>query len=253
MDHAAYVAVIEEQSAAFTAAVTRPGALALKVQACPDWTVGDLVYHLGEVQVFWTLVLREGGGLPADDVVARAKDHGDDLLGWWRAGSAALVEQLRSTDPAAPSWCWWTPDRTTDALGAAWRQAHEALVHRWDAEQVVGALRPVSPELAADGVDEFVARYLTGGEWSGPSGVVVLRCDDAAPEWRFGCGDESAYQSGAPALLTGAHGATVETTTVTGAAEQLDLLLWRRARVHELEVRGDTALLDAFLDWTALD
>jgi uncharacterized protein (TIGR03083 family) len=248
-----HIAVIAEQNAAFTAAVTRPGALDRKVLACPDWTVADLVYHLGEVQAFWTLVLREGGGHPSGEAEAAARDHGDDLLGWWGASSAGLVEQLRRTDPSAPAWCWWNDERATDARDVAWRQAHEVLVHRWDAEQAVGMPRPVPPELAADGVEEFVARYLTGGEWSGPSGVVVLRCDDAAPEWRVGCGDESAYQSGAPCLITGAHGLTTETTTVTAAAEQLDLMLWRRAHPDELEVMGDRALLEAFLAWPTLD
>jgi Mycothiol maleylpyruvate isomerase N-terminal domain len=77
-----HIAVIAEQSAAFTDAVTRPGALDLPISSCPGWTVADLVYHLGEVQAFWTLVVRAGGELPDEDQERAARDYDDDLLGW---------------------------------------------------------------------------------------------------------------------------------------------------------------------------
>lgn len=250
-----HISAIAEQSAAFTDAVSRPGALDRKVPSCPDWTVADLVFHLGEVQAFWTLVLREGGSLPSDEAAAAAKDHGEDLLGWWRTSSAGLVEQLRGMDPGARSWCWWNAERTTDVAGVAWRQAHEAFVHRWDAEHAVDDVRPADPRLAADGVDEYVARYLTGGAWSGPSGVLVLQATDTPLTKRFGCGADSVDADGGPRELTGRHdgGARKPTTTVTGTAEQLDLMLWRRLQADPRHVHGDARLLDAFLSWPSLD
>ncbi len=249
-----HISAIAEQNAAFTAAVSAPGALDRQVPSCPGWTVADLVFHLGEVQAFWTLVLRAGGGLPSDADEAAAKDPGDDLLGWWRSSSAGLVEQLKGMDPTAPSWCWWNPSNSSDAAGVAWRQAHEAVVHRWDAEAAVGDVRPIDPALAADGVDEFVARYLVGGHWSGPSGVVLLRPTDVDSAWRFGCGSASLDPDGGPFRLPDDHdGPPVPTTIVSGTAEQLDLLLWRRIDADPAHIDGDAALLDAFLAWPSLD
>ena len=40
---------------------------------------------------------------------------------------------------------------------------------------------------------------------------------------------------------------------VTGSAEQLDLMLWRRLRPDDGQVEGDAELLAAFLAWPVLD
>jgi uncharacterized protein (TIGR03083 family) len=250
-----HIAAIEEQSAAFTEAVTRPGALERDVASCPGWTVHDLVYHLGEVQTFWTLILQAGGGLPGDDEERAAKDYGRDLMGWWRERSAGLVRQLRAMPKDAPSWCWWNDERRATAGDVAFRQAHEALIHRWDAENAVGAVRPTDPALAADGVDEFATRFLSGGDWSGPSGVLALRAADAGDsgyEWRFGCGSESPAEDGRPRWLVDKRARPLA-AVVTGSAEQLDLMLWRRIEPDPDRVEGDGELLAAFLAWPALD
>lgn len=249
MDH---VAAIEQQNTLFTDAVTRPGALKREVAACPGWTVADLLYHLGEVQAFWTLVLRAGGELPGDDEEKAAKDHGGDLTGWWCESSAGLVAQLRDTPTDAPCWCWWNAERRTTAGDVAYRQAHEALIHRWDAEHAVGAVRPTDPALAADGVNEFATRFLSGGDWSGPSGVLALRAADTGFEWRFGCGSESPSEDGRPRWLVDKRARPLA-AVVTGTAEQLDLMLWRRIEPDPGHVEGDAGLLTAFLAWPALD
>jgi hypothetical protein len=40
---------------------------------------------------------------------------------------------------------------------------------------------------------------------------------------------------------------------VTGSAEQLDLMLWRRVQPEADQVEGDAELLAAFLAWPGLD
>jgi uncharacterized protein (TIGR03083 family) len=249
MDH---IAAVEEQSAAFTDAVTRPGALARTVSACPGWTVRDLVTHLGEVQSFWTLVLRAGGELPGEDEARAAKDYGDDLLGWWRERSAGLVRQLREVPADSPSWCWWNDENRTTAGDVAYRQAHEALVHRWDAQHAVDVVRPTDPALASDGVDEFATRFLRGGDWTGPSGVLALRATDTGHERRFGCGAGSPSEDGCPRWLVDKRARPLA-AVVTGSAEQLDLMLWRRVQPEADQVEGDAELLAAFLAWPGLD
>jgi uncharacterized protein (TIGR03083 family) len=246
-----HIKAIAEQSAAFTDAVTRPGVLTRPVTACPGWTVSDLVRHLGEVQASWTLILRAGGARPDEDELRAAHDHGEDLMGWWRERSAGLVHQLSELAPGAPSWCWWNDERRATAADVASRQAHEALVHRWDAEHAAGSVHPTDPTLAADGVDEFATRFLSGGDWSGPSGVLALRAEDTGHEWRFGCGSAAPAGGGRPRWLVDKRALPLA-TVVTGSAEQLDLMLWRRVEPDPDRIEGDAELLAAFLAWPDL-
>lgn len=44
--------LVQDRSDALRAAAAQAG-LATRVPGCPDWTVSDLVAHLGEVQLFW--------------------------------------------------------------------------------------------------------------------------------------------------------------------------------------------------------
>jgi uncharacterized protein (TIGR03083 family) len=71
------------------------------------------------------------------------------LLGWFHAGAADLQERFRAADPGEPVWTW-----SADHSAGFWQrmQAIEAAVHRWDAENAIGAARPVDAALAADAV-----------------------------------------------------------------------------------------------------
>lgn len=243
-----YLAALEEQSAAFTTAVSQDGMLARPVPSCPDWTVADLVEHLGEVQNWWTWVVRAAGEQFDQDAARAAGKPDGDLLDWWLDRSAGLVAALRETAPDTPCWVWWNAERRSTTGDVAWRQAHEALIHGWDAARAAGASTGgmAEPALWADGVDEFIARYLDCGDrpWSGPPGVIVLRAVDAGREWRFGRGAASALDGGRPAPATADQPPSV---VVTGRADQLDLLLWRRVEADPEHVDGDADLLAAFL------
>src|SRR3712207_1775237 len=57
----------------------------------------------------------------------------------------------RSMQQTQPVWTW-SPERTT----GFWlrMQTIEAAVHRWDAENAIGAGQPIDAELAADAVGQ---------------------------------------------------------------------------------------------------
>jgi uncharacterized protein (TIGR03083 family) len=232
------IAVTEIHTHRFTAAAARPGALPLPVAGCPGWTVADLVRHLGEVQIWWRAALLAGGAAPDEQSVRPLRAPGSDLLGWFRERSAAFLATLRATPPAAPVWCWWNDRRQDTAAAAAWRQAHEAVVHRWDAEAALGTPTPIDPAVAADGIDEFAARMLPSIGWDGPSGVLELRAVDSDRVWTFTPG-RAAEPWPRPV-----------SATVTGPAESLYLMLWRRLPLGR--VVGDRRLAAAFLDWAQL-
>jgi uncharacterized protein (TIGR03083 family) len=240
-----HLAVVEEYGESFTEAVA--GNLGAPVPSCPGWTVDDLVAHLAEVQAWWTAVVLAKGAYPDEVAARRAADTGPDRVEGWREISARYVavqeDYLRVAGPDAPVWVWWNDEERDTAAALVSRQAHEAVVHCWDAQRAVGAVKSIPAELAADGVDEFLQRFLNGKEWEGGPVVLELAATDTGATWLLGT-DGSAR----PARL--AEGSP--DVRVSGTAEQLYLLLWRRLAVEDVTVTGDRAKVDALLGWPKL-
>src|SRR6478735_6718875 len=125
------------------------------VPGCPEWTAADLLWHLARVQWFWGTTIRTRPAAPEgddDDVAGPERPTSyDGLLAAYDEYSAALASELRDADPTEPAWSW----SSEQTVGFTYRrQAHEALIHRLDAEQTAGQVTPLDPALAADGVDE---------------------------------------------------------------------------------------------------
>jgi uncharacterized protein (TIGR03083 family) len=134
------LSLIEDRSAALRTAVAGAPVLA-PVPGCPDWSVHDLVAHLGEVQRFWAAVVAAGpaDGPPGDDVPGCTPD--DDLLAWSAGSTAMLIGALRQAGPDRGCWTWWTASGAPATSGAVARhQVQEAAVHGRDARR-----QPVTP------------------------------------------------------------------------------------------------------------
>lgn len=235
MEAREHLEAVRRESAAFAEAAER-GSLGVVVRACPDWTLADLVWHLGEVQWFWTRIV--AGELRGPDDVGPPPDRpvAEDLPEWFRGVSGELVRTLERADPGMRAWSWAGGEQDT-----AWfirRQAHEAAVHRWDAQAVRGDPEPIEPALAMDGVDEFLEWMLHPEELAG-AGTVCLRL--AAID----TGDERTVlvEDG---RLTEARDEVEVEATVRGTASDLDLLLWRRVPL-DLVVEGERGAVERFL------
>jgi uncharacterized protein (TIGR03083 family) len=229
-----YLDVITSESAALADAAERAG-LDAAVPSCPDWTVGELVGHVGQIQQ-WARVTVERR---ATERISRRDLPGPpaapELVGWFRAQAPALVAALQATDPDTPVWSW-----TDDTTAHFWyrRQAHEAAVHRWDAELAAGSAVALDTALAVDGIDECLGMLPSRGDRATGNGETVhLHCTDAAGEW----------------LVTMGAGSTVIERThakgdvaARGTASDLDLFVWGRVPQGALEVFGDAALLERF-------
>ncbi|MGZ4147428.1 MAG: maleylpyruvate isomerase family mycothiol-dependent enzyme, partial [Actinomycetota bacterium] len=141
------------------------GPLDAPVPSCPEWTLGDLVWHLAGVQFFWEQVVRTRATDRAG--IQEPLDRPDDELPpWFDEVSAGLVRALEDVEASARVWSWAGGEQ--DVAWVARRQAHEAAVHRWDAQRAIGEPTPIAPDLAADGIDEFF-------EWMiGPKDVATL-------------------------------------------------------------------------------
>jgi hypothetical protein len=146
----------------------------------------------------------------------------------------------------------WSGDRTVGFVRR--RQAHEALIHRIDAEITVGSRTPMDPQLSADGVGEALrVIYGSAPNWatfsSSGAGVVRLRAADTASTWLVSLGRLTGRDpvDGTPVdkarLRMADDGGAEVLATLTGSAADLDCWLWRRPLVATLERQGDPRLL----------
>ena len=130
-----------------------------RVPSCPDWDAADLLWHLADVQWFWASVVEDG--LTSEEVEHPARpDSSDELMAFARAQADRLHRVLAESAPEDEAWTW-SDDHTVGFIRR--RQAHEALIHRLDAELVTGTVTPLDPDLAADGVLECLG-VMYGGQ-----------------------------------------------------------------------------------------
>ena len=233
-----FLAAIRRESDLFyaTAADADP---TLAVPSCPGWTIGDLVWHLGEVQWFW-----------GSDIEMRATDPGtveaakparplgyDALVDWGRAQAERMVSILGQTDDDTTVWTWSPPHQTVGFIRR--HQVQEAAVHRWDIQSAAGVSPdPVDAEAAADSIDELLAVTLPWGvDADRPlAGTVHVHCTDTDGEW-FVHADgtvEAIHAKGAVALR--------------GTASDLLLTAFGRVGIDTVDVIGDEALARQLLE-----
>jgi uncharacterized protein (TIGR03083 family) len=208
---------------------------------CGDWTVKDCAQHVGGLHHVVAQVIE---GRPDANFglfkTLETPDVADPSLGRWLAdGTTALVDQLRRSPSDDACWSFWPPRQTV----ACWprRQAHETFVHRWDAETAAGvAVAPADPELAADGVDEyldvFVAMMRQRRSAPGAGETVHVHCTDAPGEWFL------TFPATSEQTLRREH--AKGDVAFRGPAEGLLLFLWGRLPAEKagVEAIGDESI-----------
>src|SRR5438105_15171100 len=101
-----YLGHLARESARFAEAIGQAPPDAA-VPTCPDWNADDLLWHLAEVQFFWSTVVREG--LDGDEAEKRKPERPADragLLAFCRRASRDLGEILAGSSPQTPAWTW---------------------------------------------------------------------------------------------------------------------------------------------------
>ncbi|MGW4894594.1 maleylpyruvate isomerase family mycothiol-dependent enzyme [Kitasatospora sp. NPDC004240] len=241
MNRTDYAVVLRRESARLAEAAT--GNFSLRVPSCPDWTVADLVWHVTEVQEFWAGVASGAITDPQTQYTSPERPADERLLDRYREAGERLATTLEALDPELPRWTW--SDRK-DAGFIQRRMAHEAAVHRWDAQNAIGGAESFDHALAADGIDELLAHFLPAeipAEISAdlPEAGLHLHATDgpAGPgEWSLRAVD-GRWQIG--------HDHTKGAAAVRGTASDLLLLLWGRRTAEDLETFGDPTALKAYL------
>jgi uncharacterized protein (TIGR03083 family) len=229
--------------------------LSVTVPTTPDWTLAQLLRHVGGNLRSVELAVR--GGTPVIEPERQVPDHGgppgDDpaaIDAWLAEGAARAAETLGRAGPDTQAQIWQV--RWPTALWAR-RAAHDIVVHRADAAGAVGAGYRVAPDLAADTIDEFLdllaglgaAEGAAAGDDPGPGGTVHLHATDADP----GVAAEWLVELDAPSFRwRHAH----EKAAVAARAPLADLLRVVTRRLPPdsdgVEVLGDREVLDAWLE-----
>jgi uncharacterized protein (TIGR03083 family) len=241
MEPGLFVDVVAEQGARI-AAVARDGPFGARVPHMRRWTLTDVVAHLGGVHRWATEIVSTRSMSRGH---RRGTATGPELIGWFEDGLTKLVATLAASDFSA-SCPNFSPGSDKTIGFWARRQAHETLVHRWDAEAAAGQITVLDSALATDGIDEMltVFRRTRGGQPL--PGPVVLATTDTGQSWRV-----------SPALVPGrveissadARAAGKVAATIAAPAESLLLALWGRIPIQgeAFQVTGQREVAKAFL------
>ena len=230
--------------------------LSVTVPTCPDWTLAQLVRHIGgNLRAAETAVRTGIAVVKPDKQVPEAAGPADDdpaeLDAWLTEGAASFAGTLRQAGPDTGAQVW-VFQQTTGFW--ARRAALDLVVHRADAAGTVGADYPVAPELAADAIDELLelisdphvaASSPRLAELRGPGSSIHLHATDTdaglAAEWLIELGTDG---------FTWRRGHDKATVALRGPLTDVLLVFYRRlpADSERVEVLGDAALLDFWLD-----
>ncbi|MFJ6739986.1 maleylpyruvate isomerase family mycothiol-dependent enzyme [Streptomyces sp. NPDC091279] len=257
LSHDRYCDEIADQLGRLRSVVASGADLSTPVPTCPDWTLEQLVRHMGGVLRWVELHVRTRAAqsIPMTEVPGYAgpEVQGDaQALDAWLAESGdLLVGSLRAAGPDVAVWSW--AGIPTSGFWAR-RMTHELTVHRADATLAAGLPYEVAPEIAADAIEERLeivawaqrtrpgdtgARELRRG-----GDTIALHAQDAEPPWLIELADDG---------LTWRRARADATVTLSGPLTAVLLAFYRRLPLDapELGITGDRELLAFWLTRTS--
>jgi uncharacterized protein (TIGR03083 family) len=212
---------------------------ALGVPSCPQWSVRDLLEHLGGVHTWARTVI--AGGNPKD---AKPPLKGDPIE-WYDEQATQMLAAMRDVSPDQPCWTF----RQDERRAGFWfrRQAHETEMHLLDLAMAAGVSDDYLPALAADAITETFDVMLPRLSRDKPVAVsapILLNATDVGTSWLL-------RPSELPATLDYSIGAGAESADaavhVSAPAAALLTGLWRRTPYEQWQVDGDRAVLDRLM------
>ncbi len=209
--------------------------LATPVPTCGDWTLDDLLWHLCEVQDFWTFVIATRPH-PPKNYEQPARPSGRRLLAGLRNAATGLAAALDEANADDPAWSWAQEQTVGFTIR---RQTHEALIHCVDGFLALDRNLPrVSADLVADGIDEIVHVMLApdpsedaaedDDAQTQPLGTITIHATDTHDRWIIPMGEGDC--------------------TIAGSALHLNLWLWGRGRTWPLTFTGAVDQAEALRD-----
>lgn len=220
------------------------------VPSCPGWTVQDLVEHLGSVHR--RAAHRVGSDVDPTGYEISLPAESSAILGWFDEGWRHLYELFTEHPDDYPTWNWSGKNLTLGWMIR--RQAHEAAIHRFDAELAHMGIPSVSaitslpaesipfgftPEFAVDGIDERLEvtiasrRNLT----SSLPGSLHMHATDFDAEWTVTLKD---------GVMTIERGHQKADAAIKATASELYLWSWGRLPAEIFQCVGDLEVIEAW-------
>jgi uncharacterized protein (TIGR03083 family) len=228
----------------------------LPVPTCPEWTLLQLVGHVGRATRWAATIIngRATAAVPFSAVEDREPPEEPQRRPAWLVESANLLaDAVAEAGPEAAVWSW-----SDDQTARFWlrRMLHETVIHRADAAFTVGAPYSVAADLAADGISEWlgilqlphIARNERFSELLDDRRSLHFHATD--PELAGG-GEWLVMRTRAGVVVEAGHAKA--DVAVRGRAGDLFLLIMRRLPSDDprFEVHGDADALDSWLAKTS--
>ena len=244
MDVASHIDELEDHGVGLAAAADRVP-LSTAVPTCPEWDLRGLLAHVGFVQRWAAMHVREGAAASERQTEPDfpAPDDDGQLVTWYRAGHAELVETLRAAPDDLVAMTFLADAGPARAFWAR-RQAHEAAIHRADAEAAGGAVLDVHRDFALDGIAELLEGFYArrGGRLlADPPLALRVAPTDSATSWLV--------RLEADRRVITRDGDGLADCTLRGSAADLYLQLWNRRSPGEVRAEGSA---DAIAVWRRL-
>jgi len=196
-----------------------------KIATCPEWTVRDLVTHVGTGHRLAAGIIEERRDRPAEYRLVHAPEQRDDWPVWLITGARRLNAAVVDLGFDGTVWTWQPKFQTAGFWQR--RMLHDLIVHRFDADPA-GEL---AADLAADGIADLLLAFEHFPRFAGKGETLLFTATDTGQSWHV--------------TLTpdGLDWATkAETADTTCAAPVTELLLMLNRRRPAENVEGDLAL-----------
>lgn len=216
------------------------------VPTCPEWTIGQLLRHVGRGNRWSAQIIAEQRGSPLDPRNVRdgkPPADADAAIEWLNEGARLVIDSVDKVGAQTQVWTFRGP------RPAGWwvrRRLHEVTVHRADAALALGEQFELAPELAADAISEWIE--LMAGNKAHPAlergqTMHLHATDDGlgpTGEWTVFHDEDGVSWS---------HDHGKGDVALRGPAADLLLAITRRRTAADLgiEVFGDAAVWDGWL------
>lgn len=225
---------------------------AARVPACPDWTIDDLIDHLGRIHQWARLNACSGPDSTGPKHPTSGAAEGEELARWYGRCVDELLTALTTTDPAEPCWTF----QPGNGVARFWsrRQSHELAMHRNDLQAAVGQGYRYEQAHAVDGIAEVLDVFLKRRKAYRVPPLdlpvpLLIECTDRPERWLVAPvpGEPADHEAAGPALSDADAGTAA--AVLRGPAAGLLLAMWKRQDTASagLALDGDTGPAERFL------